>query len=193
MPNLKPHPEFDAVLEIVRSLSLCQSKFRGHGYRCVDAKFAHDLLSGKGSFLHGGRWNAPGSLPAVYLANSPEAALSEYFAWSRRTRVPDYKALPMVMVAVKIKISRVLNLGLPEVSVALGGLLQSETIHWRSIQNRREAISQAIGRAAQMTGFQGLQAPSQQAPDAVTMVLFPDHLAPEDEVGAPRFQPITWT
>src|SRR2546421_12365996 len=106
----KPHPDFDAILAVVESLLTNQSKFSGHGFRCVETSFAHDLLSGKGSLLHGGRWNAPGSFPAVYLSDSPETALNEFLARARRMQLRDYKALPLVMVAVQVKLSCLLDL-----------------------------------------------------------------------------------
>src|SRR6266478_6325362 len=188
----KPHPDFGAILATVQSLFAHQSKFSGHGFRCVETSFAHDLLSGKGSLLHGGRWNAPGSFPAVYLADSPETALNEFLVRARRMHIRDYKALPMVMVAVKVKLSCLLDLRAVGVSFALDRFLCSEKIGWQSIQNRREAVSQAIGRAALTAGFKGLRAPSRQTPKAVNFVVFPDALSSGDRIAAPKFDKIKW-
>ena len=45
-------------------------------YRLVQARWAHDAMSGEGARIAGGRWNPPG-LPAVYLAGSRSLAALE--------------------------------------------------------------------------------------------------------------------
>lgn len=45
-------------------------------YRLVQARWAHDSMSGEGARIAGGRWNPPG-LPVVYLAGSRSLAALE--------------------------------------------------------------------------------------------------------------------
>ena len=45
-------------------------------FRLVQARWAHDAMSGEGARLAGGRWNPPGML-AVYLAESRSLAALE--------------------------------------------------------------------------------------------------------------------
>ncbi len=45
-------------------------------FRIVQARWAHDAMSGEGARIAGGRWNPPG-LPAVYLAESRALAALE--------------------------------------------------------------------------------------------------------------------
>ena len=118
----------------------------------------HEIASGEGARIHGGRWNPMGSFRAVYLSDSPETALQEYLARARRMKWPDHKSLPMVMAGIGVKASRILDLTQPELAPAIEVFLKGKKMHWRSIQDRREAASQAIGRAARSAGFQGLLA-----------------------------------
>ena len=66
------------------------------------------------------------------------------------------------------------------VAAVIGPLLATDKIHWRAIQDRREAVSQAIGRAVQEVCLSGLLAPSQASPGSRTIIIFPKKLkAPE--------------
>ena len=147
-------------------------------------------MSGEGAHQHGGRWNAIDSFPTVYPSDSPETALQEYLARARRMKWPDHRSLPMVMAAIKVKASRVLDLGIPAVAVAVDGFLKAEKAHWRSIQSRREAASQAIGRAAREAGCMGLLAASQQISGAKNAALFPDNFGRRDRLSAPSLKVI---
>src|SRR5262249_2236362 len=112
------------------------------------------------------RWalESEGLIPAIYLCDSPETALAEFLARSRRMRLPDSRLLPMVMAAIQAKVSRALDLDKPRVAAVVQPLLASEKIHWRAIQNRREAISQAMGRAFHELGLHVLLTTSQARP-----------------------------
>ena len=160
-------------------------------YRCVETSFAHEIISGEGARLHGGRWNPLGSFRAVYLSDSPETALQEYLARARRMKWPDHKSLPMVMAGIGVKASRVLDVTNPATAKVLEVFLKAEKAHWRSIQSRREAISQALGRAARAAGIQGLVALSQQVSDGKNIVLFPDQFGRRDRLTAPKLQVVS--
>lgn len=58
---------------------MATASFRGTLYRVSDPTYANtrDLLTGEGSRKYGGRWNKPGSLAVVYLAQSIEGAIAE--------------------------------------------------------------------------------------------------------------------
>jgi RES domain-containing protein len=128
----------------LRPVKAHAAPYAGTLYRCVETAFAHDFVSLKGAQLHGGRWNPKGAFPSVYLCDSPETALAEYLARSRRMRLPDARVLPMVMAAVEARASLALDLDAPQVAAVLQPFLTSEKIHWRTIQHRREAVSQVL-------------------------------------------------
>ena len=187
---MKPgsHPEYANIIEALRPLKAQVAPYAATLYRCVEATFAHDFVSGKGAQLHGGRWNPKGAFPAVYLCDTPETALAEYLARCRRMRLPDARVLPMVMAAVETRVSSALDLGAPPVAAVVQPFLASEKVHWRTIQHRREAVSQAIGRALHQLGLQALLASSQARSNGRTIVLFPDQFSRKDHLSGPSLK-----
>lgn len=174
------HPRFEIIKRELEKLSNFGNAFSAVCYRCVEPQFAPEVVCGTGARLHGGRWNPKGSFAAVYLSDTPEAALQEFLARARRMKLPDYRALPMQMVGVKIKAANVLDLTDAKVESSIKPILVTEKIHWRAVQVKREAVSQAIGRALREIGFGGLVTHSQALPGAKTIVIFPDRLKPTD-------------
>ena len=144
--DAKPHPNYDRILHAVKSLAAHACALRGVWYRCVETSFAHEIISGEGAQKHGARWNPIGSFRTVYLSETPETALQEYLARARRMKWPDHKSLPMVMAGVEVSLRRVLDLRVSEVASVIEPLLKAEHQHWRAIQSRREAVSQAASR-----------------------------------------------
>ena len=186
--DIKPHPNYSRILIAVEPIAAHARPLSGVWYRCVETSFAHEIVSGEGARTHGARWNPIGSFRAVYLSDAPETALQEYLARARRMKWPDHKSLPMVMAGVEISVRRILDLRTPEAAAVVEPLLKAERQHWRAIQSRREAVSQAIGRAARESGLQGLLATSQQVKGGFNLVLFPDKLGRPDKLSAPRLK-----
>ena len=164
--------------------------FSGVCYRCTEPQFADQIVSGLGSQLYGARWSPKNSFPTVYLCDSAEAALQEYLARGRRMKLPDYRSLPMVMAWVKLKTANLLDTTNAEIAAVINPMLEKDKIHWRAIQDRREAVSQAVGRAIKEICFSGLIAPSQALPGGKNIVIFPQSLTPADSLSAPSLKPI---
>ena len=99
-----PHPDFDGIKQIIEKLFSKGTSFSGVCYRCTEPKYAGQIASVLGSFLHGGRWNPKRSFLAVYLCESVEAALQEYLARARRRQLSNHKSLPMIMGSIKEEI-----------------------------------------------------------------------------------------
>ena len=74
---IKPHPDFEEIKHAVATLSKKGRSFFGVCYRCSEPQFAGQIVSGRGSQLHGARWTPKNSLPTVYLCESVEAAHSQ--------------------------------------------------------------------------------------------------------------------
>jgi len=159
-------------------------------YRCTEPQFADQIVSGLGSQLHGARWTPKNSFPTVYLCDSVEAALQEYLARGRRMRLPDHKSLPMVMAWIKVKAANLLDTTDTEVAAVINPLLATDKIHWRAIQDRRDAVSQAIGRAMHEVCFSGLIAPSQALPGSKIIIIFPKKLKAPEMLSAPSLKPL---
>src|SRR5438876_1394454 len=170
---IKRHSNFDAIKQAIQKLSKKGRAFSAVCYRCTEPQFADQIASGLGSQLHGARWTPKNSFPAVYLCDSIEAALQEYLARGRRMRLPDYKSLPVVTAWLEVKTANMLDTTDAEVAALINPWLAMDKIHWRAIQDRREAVSQAIGRAIQEVCFSGLIAPSQASPRNRTIIVFP--------------------
>ena len=187
---IKPHPNFDEIQKAIQMLVRKGRPFSAVCYRCTEPQFADQIVSGLGSQLHGARWTPKNSFPTVYLCETAEAALQEYLARGRRMKIPDYKSLPMVMAWVKVKATNLLDTTDAEVAVVVNPLLATDKIHWRAIQDRREAVSQAIGRAIKEVCFSGLIAPSQALPGGRNIVIFAGKLTSAESLSAPALKPI---
>ncbi len=189
MPT-KSHPNLNEIKQAIQDLSKKGRAFSGVCYRCTEPQFADQIVSGLGSQLHGARWTPKNSFPTVYLCKTVEAALQEYLARARRMRLPDHKSLPMVMAWVKAKAANLLDTTDTEVAVVINPLLATDKIHWRAIQDRREAVSQAIGRAIKEVCFSGLIAPSQASPRGKNIIIFPQKLTAFESLSAPALKAI---
>ena len=187
---IKAHPDFDEIKHAIQKLSKKSKPFSAVCYRCTEPQFADQIVSGLGSQLHGARWTPKNSFPTVYLCDSVEAALQEYLARGRRMRLPDHKSLPMVMAWIKVKSANLLDTTDTEVAAVINPLLATDKIHWRAIQDRREAVSQAIGRAIQEVCFSGLIAPSQALPGSKIVIIFPEKLKAPEMLSAPSLKPL---
>lgn len=187
---IKPHPNFDEIKRALQKFSKTGKPFGAICYRCAEPKFADKIVSGVGSQLHGARWTPKNSFPTVYLCETAEAALQEYLSRSRRMKLSDHKSLPMIMVGVRVRVLNLLDTTDMEVAAVVNPLLEKEKIHWRAIQDRREAISQAIGRSIKEIGFSGLVAPSQASPGHKNIIVLPENLRPSETLSAPTLKPI---
>jgi RES domain-containing protein len=161
---IKAHPNFNEIKAAIQKLSKKGVSFSAVCYRCTEPQFADQITTGLGSQLHGARWTPKNSFPTVYLCETVEAALEEFLARGRRMKLPDHKSLPMVMAWVKIKAANLLDTTDTGIASVIDPLLARDKIHWRAIQDRREAVSQAIGRAINEVCFSGLIASSQAMP-----------------------------
>jgi RES domain-containing protein len=157
---IKAHPDFDEIKQAIQKLAKKGKPFSAVCYRCTEPQFASQIISGLGSQLHGARWTPKNSFPAVYLCETVEAALQEYLARGRRMKLSDHKSLPMVMAWIKVKALNLLDTTDAEIAAAINPFLETDKIHWRSIQDRREAVSQTIGRAANEICFSAVRAAS---------------------------------
>jgi RES domain-containing protein len=119
-------------------------------------RWAFDPLSGAGAARAGGRWNEPGQA-ALYLSDSHATAIAEY-----------QQALPRpgTLTAYDVDAARILNLAHPNVRRAIGledVVLRQPWKHTRDIVQQRPSCWD-LAAAAAAQGWQGLCAPSAQAP-----------------------------
>ena len=178
----RPHPGFDRLCAAALRLLPVAAGWAGTAYRTVGPKYSRpdEIISGVGAKLGGGRWNPVGAFNAVYAATTPETATAETFAHNRHYGIPDYEALPRVMVALDARPGRVLDLTAAPVRRAMGlSVTRLLGEDWRREQDRgRAALTQAAGRAGFEAGFDGLLVPSHAARGGVNLVILPERLGP---------------
>jgi RES domain-containing protein len=125
-------------------------------YRLVQARWAHDAMSGEGARLAGGRWN-PSGLSAVYLAASRSLA-----------------ALEIVVHAPREVLSldwRIFEVEVPDDAIELAGRLPKD---WQALPSSPSArrFGAAWLRESQSLA---LQVPSAIVPHESVLLLNPRH------------------
>ena len=177
-----PHPEYERILRVVRRLGSPARGWSGEVFRCTSPKYAkeEDLMSGAGAEYYGGRWNPPGSFPVVYGSLSPETALGEVLEPFRVAGIPVHQAMPRVLVAISVRLRILLELTRGDIRQRIR--VSRDRIvgtRWSREQNAcREAITQAIGRAAYDGGLEAVIAPSSCDPGGSNLAIFVDNLGP---------------
>jgi RES domain-containing protein len=164
-------------------LSALRSRFQpldATGYRSATPDYSnvHDLLSGEGSRIHGGRWN-PKGIAAVYASLSPETAMMESVAHFRYYGFGDSAAMPRVFVAAEFRLKLVLDLTDEDVLRAIGvSADQLRHVDWRKeVDAGREPLTQRLGRAAHSHDIEGLLVPSGADSEGRNLVAFPENCA----------------
>jgi RES domain-containing protein len=177
--ELQPHPRFASVLAAFGYLIQAPTPWSGIVFRSVSPRHAAagDVTSGRGSLAVGGRWNPRGSIAAVHASLDPETALAESLAHFRRVGLPDHLALPRVFVALDARLERTIDLSRSDFARRLRVTKKTMVeCDWRGERNLgAEALTQAIGRAAFLTGFDGILVPSAGCPGGVNLVAMPEN------------------
>lgn len=170
--------DYPAICAGVRSLK--PKACRGILYRACDPAYANtrDLLTGEGSRKHGGRWNAPGIMAIVYLAQSWEGAMAETLGVASRYGFDPSARLPLTLVAVDAVLEAVVELADPQLCAMLKLFPDAiDQCDWRAENAAgREGLTQALGRAAFAAGFHGIIVPSAARCGLGNLNIFPDNL-----------------
>ena len=175
---IKDHPDFDQLLRRFAGLVASVDSQRRVVFRCSEPAYANerDLLTGEGSRRYGGRWNPPASFATVYAAFADTTALAEAKANHRYYGLDPGDALPRTIVALEIRLAKILDLTDGSVCKSLGvSATRMRNDDWR-MGNRRgdESLTQAIGRAAYQTSLEGLIVPA--CDGGKNLVWFPGNL-----------------
>lgn len=162
--SVSDYPDFDQHLRRLTAIVARAGPIEDVIFRCAEPTYAtkDDLLTGEGSRINGGRWNPPSSFATVYTAFSDATALAEAKANHLYYGLDPADALPRVIVAVNIRLARVLDLtdGVIRKSLAVSGT-KMRNDDWRTLNRRgAESLTQAIGRAAYQSGLEALIVPA---------------------------------
>lgn len=160
--------------------------WQGDVYRLAHPKYAspNDFISGAGAKLNGGRWNPPCGPRTLYASSSPELATKESFALARKLGFAPRDLLPRVIRAIHVRVSRLVDTTDGDIRrslmVSKQRMLDAD---WRKANARgKEALTQAIGRAAAEAGLEGLVVASAEGQGETNLVLFPNNLRSRSRV-----------
>lgn len=140
--------------------------FTGTVYRICPVRFAGNLVSMRGSFLHGARYNIRGYFGALYTSLSAETARREM---ARYFTVPPLGGF--VEASIGLRLSRVVDL-------TQGALLRRAGIARRQLTETRFLITQEVGLRAWENGIEALLAPSAADPLERNLAVFLDNQHP---------------
>ncbi|MGI9107375.1 MAG: RES family NAD+ phosphorylase [Pyrinomonadaceae bacterium] len=143
-------------------------KFQGVGFRNVGQRFANkrDILSTKGSYSWGGRYNVARDFGALYLSCDLHTCIEELEYAARKDGFTVEEKLPRTMTGIRVELVKVLDLTDSKVRRELGIsrkiLMETDWVKENSKGN--DAATQIIGRAAKGVGFEALLVPSARWP-----------------------------
>ena len=145
-------------------------EFSGTVYRICPARYRRNLVSMRGSFLHGARYNIRGYFGALYTSLSQAAARREM---TRYFTVPPIDGF--VEASIGLRLSRVVDLTNRK-------LLRRAGIEWEQLIEARFPITQEIGLRAWENGVEALLAPSAANPEEHNLAVFLDNQHPPWQV-----------
>lgn len=185
--KVRANPRYEAFLARLQGIKRPFAGWEGVAFRATPLPHANavQLLDGKGSLKAGGRWSAAGTFPIVNLSTSQETAVKESAASFTYYNFAPSDVRPKVLVGVRLRLTKVLDLvdprGLRTLSwVGLEELLAED---WRKVNDAgHAALSQTWGRAAHASGAEGLLAPSSRVAGGINVVYFPDSLVGSSHV-----------
>ena len=114
---------------------------------------SHEPLSGDGARRHGGRWNPRESFPTVYAGLSISTVEAEFQRLASRAGLSASSFLPRDLATIRVVLHEILDLRDPTTRRSIG-LEASE------LQSDDVAVTQAIGEASNLLGFEAILAPS---------------------------------
>lgn len=149
-------------------------------YRHVSS--GRDCRSGEGARAHGGRWNPPGSFPALYTALTPYVACRELARLASRQKVTVEDLLPRTLCVLELRLTRVVDLT-TEGNLSLVGLSLDD------ITGDDPSRCRELGDVAHRMGFEGLLVPSATGA-GYNFIVFPLNLASDSLID--ERPAITW-
>ncbi len=175
---MKAHPDFSRFFRFLSDPAL-YTPWSGRVLRQTLPRWLSTpyRITGAGALLKGARWNVKGLMPAVYGSTDPDTLHEEGVYKARRFGWTDDDFKPKLTLSMQWRLQEVLDLTSPEILDVLG-IQQTDIVgcDWEQEQlNGREAITQAIGRAAFEKLAEGLVVPSARRPGGVNVVYYPAH------------------
>jgi RES domain-containing protein len=138
-------------------------------------------FTGVGSVFGGARWSVKGLMPTLYASLDPVTLSAEaYYKTLEYGWTAEEFRGPQLTIRMRWELQRVLDLTAADVRKALG-ITKKEMVEcdWWTEQNEdREAVTQALGRAAFENLAEGLIVPSARRASGINIVYYPSHRQP---------------
>ena len=177
---MTPHPDFARFFNTFKSTPALFIPYQADVFRQTQPRWMSlpYRFTGVGSVVTGARWSAKSLIPALYASlDLPTLTTEVYQKALRYGWAPSEFPGPQLVVRMRWELQRVVDLTLTATTKALG-VTKRELIQcdWQGEQAaRREALTQAIGRAAFENLAEGLIVPSARQVGGVNMVYYPSH------------------
>ena len=141
-------------------------EFSGTVYRICPARYSRSVVSMRGSFLHGARYNIRGYFGALYTSLSKETAQSEM---ARYFTVPPLGGF--VEVSIGLRLSRVSDLTDRK-------LLRKARVAYAELIGTQFTVTREIGLRAWESGIEALLIPSAVNPTERNLAVLLDNQSP---------------
>jgi RES domain-containing protein len=172
------HPAFLRFYQSLANRSLF-TPWRGNVVRQALPRYMSRpyRLTGLGPVRAGGRYTVPSLMPTVYASTDAMTLAAELSYKAPRYGLTPGQLRAQLMVGMRWEIQEVVDLTMAA-TLGLLGVSKAELVScdWLAEQNAgREALTQAIARAAFERQAEGLVVPSARRPGGVNIVYFPSH------------------
>jgi RES domain-containing protein len=140
------------------------------------------IVSGAGSLLYGGRWNAPRVFPVIYSSTRPGTAVDEAYQLAEDFGLSPDDIKPRVTCGIDWQLGSVIDLAINDLPswIEIGAWLKEDFEKINDAGN--ETLCQAFGRAARNSGLSGMFCPSARVPKGINLVVFCDRMRRSDSV-----------
>jgi RES domain-containing protein len=118
--------------------------------------------------------NPPGEFGAIYLALEPETAERELRRRASSVGVPVEDLLPRILLAVEVRLSRVLDLTEPDIRKEWG-------LNEQDLASPAYEACQEVARVARKSGYEAIRFPSATG-SGTNLAVFLDRLHPGSRV-----------
>jgi hypothetical protein len=199
-PPPNEHPDSEKFKKAIQASSNhdsehAKSPIELNVYRSCSIRYANrnDILSGFGSQIRGGRFNAPRSFRVIYLSLNPNVSYAETIKRAESLKAPALAGLPLkpsqelnkhfIQLTVRAVLIKIINLTDPDLlnskHFADAGIdIELLTKDGWHVDNNvgKESATQAIGRIAYELGYHGLISPASDAKGEKNLNVFVSNL-----------------
>jgi len=176
---MTPHPDFARFFNALQNNPDLFTPFQADVYRQTLPRFMSlpYRFTGVGSVLSGGRWGVQRLMPAVYASTDLQTLTAEAYYRGRLYGWMPQQFKTQLVVTMRWELQAVLDLTAPA-TLKLLKVKNAEILacDWLAEQSAlREAITQAIARAAFENQAEGMVVPSARRSGGINVVYYPTH------------------